>query len=66
MSEQIDLLATPINLTLTAGEVNYVLSALGQKPFGEVASLITKIKEQGDSQFAAVAAQNQISDAVTE
>ena len=51
MSEEV--LAQPINLTLTAGEVNYLLSALGQRPFGEVAALITKIKEQGDSQFVA-------------
>lgn len=41
----------PIRLDLTAGEVNYILSALGQRPFGEVASLIGKIKAQGDAQF---------------
>ena len=51
MSEE--LLAQPINLTLTAGEVNYILSALGKQPFGEVAVLISKIKEQGDGQFSA-------------
>ena len=41
----------PIRLDLTAGEVNYVLNALGQRPFGEVAALIGKIKGQGDAQF---------------
>jgi hypothetical protein len=41
----------PIRLDLSAGEVNYVLNALGQRPFGEVAALIGKIKAQGDAQF---------------
>ena len=41
----------PISLDLTAGEVNYLLHALGQKPFSEVTSLIGKIKTQGDAQF---------------
>ena len=43
----------PIKLDLTAGEVNYVLSALGLRPFGEVSALIGKIKAQGDAQFVA-------------
>jgi|GEM_PF-2762816 len=41
----------PISLDLTAGEVNYLLHALGQRPFSEVANLIGKIKTQGDAQF---------------
>jgi hypothetical protein len=41
----------PISLDLTAGEVNYLLHALGQRPFAEVANLIGKIKAQGDVQF---------------
>lgn len=40
-----------ITLTLAAGEVNYLLHALGQRPFAEVAALIGKIKTQGDAQF---------------
>jgi hypothetical protein len=40
-----------ITLTLAAGEVNYLLHALGQRPFAEVAHLIGKIKAQGDAQF---------------
>ena len=41
----------PIKLNLTAGEVNYLLHSLGQRPFAEVANLIGKIKAQGDAQF---------------
>ena len=52
MTTEANPLEQPIKLDLTAGEVNYVLSALGQRPFGEVANLITKIKAQGDAQFA--------------
>jgi len=46
-------LEQPIKLDLTAGEVNYLLQALGQRPFAEVANLIGKIKAQGDAQFVA-------------
>ena len=49
--EQPNPLAQPIKLDLTAGEVNYLLNALGQRPFAEVANLIGKIKAQGDAQF---------------
>lgn len=48
-------LEQPIKLDLTAGEVNYLLQALGQRPFAEVANLIGKIKKQGDEQFVAPA-----------
>lgn len=41
-----------LNISLTVSEVNYVLSALGQRPFVEVSALITKIKTQGDAQCA--------------
>lgn len=44
-------LEQPIRLDLTVGEVNYVLNALGQRPFAEVKYLIEKIKAQGDAQF---------------
>lgn len=50
-SEMSDPLAQPITLSLTAGEVNYLLHALGQRPFVEVAGLLGKIKTQGDAQF---------------
>ena len=43
----------PIKLDLTAGEVNYILSALGMRPFAEVSVLIAKVKAQGDAQFVA-------------
>lgn len=51
MTDAPDPLAQPITLNLTAGEVNYILHTLGQRPFGEVAALIAKVKEQGDAQF---------------
>ena len=52
MSVEANPLEQPIKLDLNAGEVNYLLQALGQRPFAEVANLIKKIKEQGDAQFA--------------
>lgn len=51
MSENENPLDQLIALTLTAGEVNYLLHALGQRPFAESAHLIGKIKTQGDAQF---------------
>lgn len=51
MTEPADPLDQVINLSLTAREVNYLLSALGQRPFVEVAALLGKIKGQGDTQF---------------
>ena len=38
-----------IDLKLTAAQVNLVLAALGQRPFGEVFELIGEIKRQGDA-----------------
>jgi hypothetical protein len=39
-----------IKLTLTVDEVNRVLSALGDKPFVQVADLITKVRTQAQPQ----------------
>lgn len=40
-----------IKLELTVDEVNVVLNALVNRPYGEVAELISKIKTEGDKQF---------------
>ena len=41
---------TPITLELVLDEVNGVLMALGQLPYGQVAALIEKIRDQATSQ----------------
>ena len=41
-----------VNLTLTVEEINYILGALGQRPFAEVQQLIFKIKQDAESQLA--------------
>ena len=41
---------TPIKLELVLDEVNGVLMALGQLPYGKVANLIEKIRDQATSQ----------------
>ena len=41
-----------VTITLTIEEANYVLAALGARPFAEVADLITKVKMQAESQLA--------------
>lgn len=51
MATENKVLEQPIKLDLTVGEVNYLLHALGQRPFSEVSGLIGKIKAQGDAQF---------------
>ena len=43
-----------ITLTLTIDEANYVLGALGQRPFAEVADLIAKIKKDAEDQLKAM------------
>lgn len=43
-----------IKLELTVDEANMVLRVLGQHPFTEVAALISKIKQQGEPQVAAM------------
>lgn len=42
---------TILNLELTVGEVNVILSSLGKHPFDEISVLIGKIKRQGESQL---------------
>lgn len=37
-----------MQLNLTMSEINYILNALGEKPYYEVSPLIVKIKEQVD------------------
>ena len=44
-----------IELKLSIPEVNAILRSLGKNPFEEVADLITKIKQQGEPQAAALA-----------
>ena len=41
-----------IKLELTIAQVNYVLAALGGRPFAEVKDLIEDIKKQGDAQLS--------------
>lgn len=41
-----------IKLELEVNEVNLVLRSLGKHPFDEIASLISKIKQQGEAQLA--------------
>ena len=41
-----------IKLELEVQEVNLVLRSLGKHPFDEIASLISKIKQQGEAQLA--------------
>jgi hypothetical protein len=43
-----------IKLELTVDEVNTILRSLGQHPFVEIASIIGKIKEQGEAQVQAL------------
>jgi hypothetical protein len=41
-----------VTLSLTVDEINYILGALGQRPFAEVQQLIFKIKQDAESQLA--------------
>lgn len=41
-----------VNLVFTIEEINYILGALGTRPFGEVQSLIFKIKDDAEKQLA--------------
>ena len=45
-----------IKLELEINEVNMILAVLGKHPFEEVASLVVKIKQQGDPQAEAIVA----------
>jgi len=42
-----------LTLELSVSEINVILASLGKHPFDEIAALIQKIKQQGDSQLAA-------------
>lgn len=42
-----------IKLELTVNEVNTILASLGKHPFEQIASLVVKIKQQGEAQIAA-------------
>ena len=44
-----------IKLELTVDECNMILRVLGKHPFEDVITLITKIKQQGEPQVAAMA-----------
>jgi len=43
-----------ITLELTVEETNYILAALGQRPFAEVVDLIARLKKDAESQLAPV------------
>ena len=45
-----------VNISLTVNEVNAILRSLGKHPFEEIVQLITKIKQQGEAQLAALEA----------
>jgi hypothetical protein len=45
-----------IKLELSVDECNMILRVLGKHPFEEVVSVINKIKQQGEPQVAAMAA----------
>jgi hypothetical protein len=45
-----------IKLELTVDECNTILRVLGKHPFEEVVTIINKIKQQGEPQVAAMAA----------
>jgi hypothetical protein len=40
-----------IKLELTVDEVNIILNALSNRPYGEVAELIVKIRNEGEKQL---------------
>jgi hypothetical protein len=44
------MINTEIKLTLTLEEINYILGALGDKPFVQVVNLIAKVRDQADPQ----------------
>jgi hypothetical protein len=48
-----------IKLELSIDETNMILRVLGQHPFAEVASLISKIKAQGEPQVVELAKQDE-------
>mgnify|MGYP003351437351 FL=1 len=38
-----------ISLTLTVAQVNFIMAALGQRPYSEVSELIALIRSQGEA-----------------
>ena len=46
-----------VTITLSVEEANYVLGALGARPFAEVADLIAKIKKEAEEQLSQAPAQ---------
>jgi biopolymer transport protein ExbD len=59
----------PITITLTVAECNVVLNALAARPYGEVVSVVTAIKAQGEKAVAelqAAAAETEAQDAPAE
>lgn len=45
-----------LDLKLSVAEINMVLKSLGKHPFDEIAVLVSKIKQQGETQLAAMTA----------
>ena len=43
-----------INWTVTVEEANYILAALGTRPFAEVVNLIQKLKSEAETQVQAM------------
>lgn len=44
-----------LHFKFSVEEVNAILNALGQRPYAEVQTLVTKIKGDGEAQIAAAA-----------
>jgi hypothetical protein len=44
-----------LHFKFSVEEVNAILNALGQRPYAEVQTLVTKIKADGEAQIAAQA-----------
>jgi hypothetical protein len=54
-----------INLSLSLEEVNGIMAALGQMPFGQVEPLVNKIRQQAIPQAQAIQEADQEVEAVT-
>jgi hypothetical protein len=55
-----------IKLELSIEEVNAILRSLGKHPFDEIASLISKIKAQGEPQVAEMVKAQEAAQTATE
>jgi len=49
--QQIDITDVGVQLALSVGSINYILAALGTKPYDEVAGLIGTIRHQAEVQL---------------